>query len=68
MSNLEHYFENLLFDGEDVKGEYNKKSLSKEQQEAVEECAQYVICDIFGHREIFKRWMNGEYARCEEDE
>ena len=42
MSNVEHYFENLLFNGKDCKGEPNKNSLSKEVQEAVEECAQYI--------------------------
>ena len=39
MTNVEHYFENLLFHGQDIKGEPNKNSLSKEVQEAVEECA-----------------------------
>lgn len=43
MSNIEHYFENLLFHGHDIKGESNKKALSKEVQEAVEECAQYIL-------------------------
>ena len=43
MSNVEHYFENLIFSGKDCKGEPNKNSLSKEVQEAVEECAQYIL-------------------------
>ena len=53
MSNLEHYFENLLHHGADIKGEPNKNALSKEQQEAVEECATYVIYTIFCGREDF---------------
>lgn len=43
MTNVEHYFENLLFHGQDIKGEPNKNSLSKEVQEAVEECVQYIL-------------------------
>ena len=43
MSNVEHYFENLIFHGHDINGEPNKNSLSKEVQEAVEECAQYIL-------------------------
>ena len=31
MSELEHYFENLLYNGRDVKGDWNKNSLTKEQ-------------------------------------
>lgn len=42
MTCLEHYFENLLNHGEDIKGEPNKNALTKEQQEAVEQCAQYI--------------------------
>ena len=42
MTCLEHYFENLLIHGKDVNGDLNKKMLTKEQQEAVEICAQYV--------------------------
>ena len=53
MSNLEHYFENLLFEGRDVKGDCNKSNLSKDQQDAVEECADYVIYTLFGNRENF---------------
>ena len=57
MSTLEHYFENLLFRGEDIKDECNKNDLTKEQQEAVEECANYVIYTIFGDRDNFKRYL-----------
>lgn len=42
MNCIEHYFENLLTMGSDIKGEPNKNSLSKEVQEAVEICADYI--------------------------
>lgn len=42
MSNAEHYFENLLFHGHDITGEPNKKALSKEAQDAVEQCVNYI--------------------------
>lgn len=42
MSPIEHYFENLLIIGSDIKGEPNKNALSKEVQEAVEICASYI--------------------------
>ena len=47
MSNIEHYFENLLFYGEDVTGNPNKNALTKEEQNAVEECASYVLYTLF---------------------
>ena len=53
MSTLSHYFENLLFNGEDIKGNPNKNDLTKDQQEAVEECADYVINTLFDGREDF---------------
>ncbi len=53
MSNLEHYFENLLYYGRDVFSDINKNSLSKEQQNAVAQCAQYVLYTIFSGREDF---------------
>lgn len=58
MSNLEHYFENLLFDGQDVPDNCNKNSLSEEQQSAVKECADYVIYSLFCGREDFLKWVN----------
>ena len=61
MSNLEHYFENLLFDGEDCRGDVNKNSLTKEEQEAVEICAQYVIWSIFDGRDEFKNFIRQEF-------
>ena len=42
MSPIEHYFENLLTMGSDIKGEPNKNALSKEVQEAIEICADYI--------------------------
>jgi hypothetical protein len=42
MSPIEHYFENLLDMGSDIKGEPNKNALSKEVQEAIEICADYI--------------------------
>jgi hypothetical protein len=56
MSNLEHYFENLLFYGKDIGGEWNKKYLTKEQQEAVEVCADYVVWTLFPNREEFLKF------------
>lgn len=60
MSNLEHYFENLLFSGEDCTGEPNKNVLSKEQQEAVETCVNYILFTIFCGREDFINYVKGE--------
>ena len=62
MTNLEHYFENLLYYGEDIKGEANKNALTEEQQKSVEQCAQYVIYSLFGTREHFDEWINREPA------
>lgn len=61
MSNLEHYFENLLFDGKDCRGDVNKNELTKEEQEAVEICAQYVIWSIFDGRDEFKNFIKQEF-------
>lgn len=58
MSNIEHYFENLLYDGHDVKSNCNKNSLTAEQQQVVEICAQYVIFSLFGTRDVFKKWIS----------
>ena len=57
MSNLEHYFENLLFLGKDVNGDCNKDSLTKEEQNAVEECAQYVLYTLFCGRDELKEYI-----------
>ena len=57
MSNLEHYFENLLFRGQDTKNNCNKNSLTRAGQEAVEICAQYVLYSVFNNREEFLEHM-----------
>lgn len=51
MTNLEHYFENLIFSGKDVAGDLNKKELSKEEQEAVEACYYYICYSFFKGRD-----------------
>lgn len=53
MSNEEHYFENLLYHGHDVKRNPNKNGLSKEVQEAIEMCAQYVLYSLYCGHEHF---------------
>ena len=62
MTNLEHYFENLLYHGEDIKSEANKNALTEEQQKSVEQCAQYVIYSLFGTREHFDEWIKRDAA------
>ena len=57
MSNLEHYFENYLFHGKDVIGDLNKNKLSKEEQLAVEICANYVLYTLFYGREDFNKFL-----------
>ncbi len=59
MSNLEHYFENLLFDGRDCTGEPNKRTLTEEEQSAVEACADYIIYTVFANRAEFLSWVRG---------
>lgn len=61
MTYVEHYFENLLFNGKDVPGNYNKDSLTLREQRAVEECAQYVLYSIFPDRTKFLKFMDGRY-------
>ena len=63
MTCLEHYFENLLFEGEDIKGEPNKNALSKEEQNAVEICADYVLYSLFFNRENFLEHMNYRFRQ-----
>ena len=57
ISNLEHYFENLLYYGEDRVEEPNKKALTEQEQKIVEECANYVLYSIFSNREEFLTWV-----------
>ena len=63
MTCLEHYFENLLFAGKDIKGEPNKNALSKEEQNAVEICADYVLYSLFFNRENFLEHMDYRFKR-----
>jgi hypothetical protein len=59
MSNIEHYFENMLFYGEDTTGNPNKNALTKEEQNAVEECASYVLYTLFCGRADFVDFVRG---------
>ena len=61
MSNLEHYFENLLFEGQDVNGDWNKNALTEAEQNAVWICANYVLYDIFRNRDDFLKFIHGDY-------
>lgn len=56
MSNVEHYFENLLFHGRDCGGEPNRQSMTEAEQKAVEACADYVLYTLFCGRESFVAW------------
>lgn len=60
MSNLEHYFENLLYNGQDIKGDLNKNTLTEAEQEAVWICVNYVLYDIFLNRDDFLKFVNGD--------
>ena len=60
MSNVEHYFENLLLYGEDVKGNPNKKALSKEVRSAVEECVNYIKYSYCPECKKGQSWTYGE--------
>ena len=63
MSCEEHYFENLLFYGEDCKTNCNKNALSPEVQQAIETCADYVLYTIFMTRENFLAYVREDNAR-----
>lgn len=65
MTCLEHYFENLLIDGEDAYGGANRKCLTEEERKAVETCADYVIYVLFGSREEFEKWRKRGTSPCE---
>ena len=62
MTNEEHYFENLLFHGKDVLGEYNKRELSEDVRIAIEICANYVIYSVFSNRDDFIKHMNYKFC------
>lgn len=69
MSNIEHYFENMLFYGEDTTGNPNKNALTKEEQNAVEECASYVLYSLFCGRMDFTEFAHGNmYGRKDDGE
>lgn len=68
MSNLEHYFENLLFYGEDTNGNPNKNALTKEEQNAVEECASYVLYTLFYGRADFIDFARGDVYELKDGE
>lgn len=56
MSNEEHYFENLLSSGSDIKGDWNKNAISEERQKAIEICTDYVLYKIFFNREDYLKF------------
>ena len=60
MSNLEHYFENLLYEGLDYEDEINKSQLTAEQIDAVETCATYITYTFFCGKDELKKYINGE--------
>ena len=60
MSNLEHYFENLLFEGLDYEDKINKSQLTAEQIDAVETCATYITYTFFCGKDELKKYINGE--------
>jgi len=62
MSTIAHYFENLLFYGKDVKGDDNADALTSKEREAVEECAVYVLCNLFDGRADFEEYLDGKRA------
>ena len=64
MSNAEHYFENLLFNGKDCYGDVNKNTLSPEVREAIEMCASYVTYTLFTGREDMLSFLEGP-EKCE---
>ena len=57
MSNAEHYFENLLFQGRD-KDDVNKDKLSEIERETIEMCASYVIYSLFYDRDDFNDFIS----------
>ena len=58
MSNIEHYFENILYHGfDETKNDVNKQGLSKSEQTAVEICALYVMYSLFYNREDFDNFL-----------
>ncbi len=54
MSNVEHYFENMLFEGHD---EVNKKTMTPKEIDAVDTCVDYILHTIFSGRDDFKSFV-----------
>ena len=57
MSNLEHYFENILYDNGLYDDDPNMEFLTKEEIEAVRTCASYILYSIFCNRERFLKFV-----------
>lgn len=57
MTNVEHYFENLLYHGHDINNEPNKRALSKEVQDAVEQCVRYIKYSYKGEEHKTCEWI-----------
>ena len=57
MSCAEHYFENLLFYGKDVRDEPNKKHLSEIEEKTIRMCYYYVAYTLFGCFDNFDDFM-----------
>lgn len=58
MTNLEHYFENLLFQGKDICNDINKDSLSDTEQKTIEACYSYILYVLFdGDKEALQHWV-----------
>lgn len=56
MSNLEHYFENILYDTGLYDDDPNMEFLTKEEIEAVRTCANYILYTQFYDRERFLKF------------
>ena len=61
MSCAEHYFENLLFNGKDIKGEPNKNAISEQEQKTIKMCADYVIYTLFFNRDNFNEFIKSRW-------
>lgn len=58
MTNIEHYFENLLFYGQDIKRDPNKRALCAAERNAVEQCAEYVLYSLCDGPDNFNKIFN----------
>lgn len=55
MTYAEHYFENLLFDGEDVVNSYY---LTENEKEIIKICVNYVLYSIFKNRDKMLEYIS----------